>query len=99
MINDIEPIVGNWYFHLGKGQKFTVNAVSEEQGLVEVQHFDGDLEEMTFDDWGDTPMLLSEEPLNWTGSFDISEVDDISTGITDTSTEDWQDALNEFKRP
>lgn len=96
MANDIEPIEGNWYVHLDKGQRFEVVAVDEEGGLVEIQHFDGDIEELSLDEWEEMPIELSEEPPNWSGPIDVEEVDDLGTEITDTSKEDWSEPLGEF---
>lgn len=97
MENELEPIIGNWYMHQDKGQRFTVLAVDEERELVELQHFDGDIEEIGLTEWGDMQIALSEAPQNWSGSVDIQEVDDLGTEITDTSKEDWSDPLQEFR--
>ncbi|MGJ0483765.1 MAG: DUF6763 family protein, partial [Methylomicrobium sp.] len=51
MKNEADPIVGNWYQHLDKGQAFQVVAVDEDAGAVELQHFDGDVEEIDLDAW------------------------------------------------
>jgi len=48
----IDPIFGNWYRHLDKGQMFMVVAVDESDSLVELQHFDGDVEEQLFFETG-----------------------------------------------
>jgi hypothetical protein len=45
----IDPIVGDWYH--SHGQVFEVIAVDELEGVVEVQHADGSLEEIDLDDW------------------------------------------------
>lgn len=45
----IDPIVGDWY--LSHGQLFEVVALDEHERVVEVQHADGDLEEIDLDDW------------------------------------------------
>jgi len=45
----IEPVVGDWY--RSHGQLFEVVAVDDAERVVEIQHADGDLEEMDFDDW------------------------------------------------
>lgn len=45
----IEPIVGDWY--RSHGQLFEVIAVDEHEQVVEVQHADGNLEEIELDDW------------------------------------------------
>jgi hypothetical protein len=97
MANDVEPIVGNWYVHLDKGQKFKVVAVDEECKLVEIQHFDGDIEEASLAEWDEMQLELSEEPQNWSGPIDFEEVDDLGTEITDTSKEEWFEPLGEFR--
>jgi hypothetical protein len=45
----IEPIVGDWY--RSHGQLFEVVAVDEDDDIIEIQHADGDLEEIDLDDW------------------------------------------------
>ena len=45
----IDPIVGDWY--RSHGQVFEVIAVDELERVVEVQHADGNLEEIELDDW------------------------------------------------
>jgi len=45
----IEPIVGDWY--RSHGQLFEVVAIDELDDIVEIQHADGDLEEIDIDDW------------------------------------------------
>lgn len=96
MPTEADPIVGNWYTHLDKGQRFFVTAVDEKAGTVEIQHFDGDLEEFTLDNWYALEVEPAEEPENWGGPLDIVEFDDFGTEITDTSQDDWHEAENEF---
>jgi len=97
MPTELDPIAENWYSHLDKGQRFTVTAVNEKEGTVELQHFDGDIEEITLEDWYNLDVELCEEPENWAGAVDISEVDDFGTEITDTSEEDWKEPLSQFR--
>jgi hypothetical protein len=99
MPNELDPIIGQWYAHLDKGQSFYVTAISEDDNTVEVQHFDSDLEEFSFDEWRDLDIELSEEPENWTGALDITEKDDFGTEITDTQASDWSEEGEEFRRP
>lgn len=99
MPNELDPIIGQWYFHIDKGQRFYVAAVDEESQNVEVQHFDGDLEEFTPEEWQELEIELAEEPENWTGALDVSETDDLGTAITDTDRDDWDEAQQEFFDP
>jgi hypothetical protein len=97
MANEFDPIVDEWYSHLDKGQRFCVTAVDEENATVEVQHFDGDVEEFTMDEWRELDIELSVEPENWSGAMDIGDNDDLGTEITDTSAEDWEEPGEDFR--
>ena len=59
MPNELDPRIDQWYDHLDKGQRFYVIAIDEEQNTVEIQHFDGDLEEFSLDEWSDLHIELS----------------------------------------
>lgn len=96
MPTDIDPIVGNWYQHLDKGQRFRVVAFDEDDGLVETQHFDGDIEEIPLDIWRQQELEAAEAPENWSGAMDIGTKDDYGTEITDTDISDWSEPLQEF---
>jgi hypothetical protein len=97
MTTEADPILGNWYQHLDKGQTFCVVALNEDEGLVEVQHFDGDLEEIDRDIWYQLELEPIEEPENWSGPIDVGEIDDLGTQVTDTSGEDWNAPLQELQ--
>ena len=95
MPNELDPLVDQWYFHEDKGQRFFVTAVNEDAGTVEIQHFDGDVEEFTLVEWRELDIELSEEPENWSGATDVGEVDDLGTEVTDTTPADWNDPLRQ----
>lgn len=97
MPNNLEPKVDQWYAHLDKGQRFYVTAFEKEDETVEVQHFDGDVEEFSLEDWGDLNIELSEAPESWSGALDIAEQDDFGTEITDTQPEDWNEPEQDFR--
>ncbi len=96
---EIDPIVDNWYYHQDKGQRFYVVAVDEEGGVVEIQHFDGDVEEIDLKEWYEMDIAVGEAPENWSGAVDIGEVDDFGTEVTDTRPSDWSEPLRQFTPP
>ena len=51
MTTEYDPIIGNWYCHLDKGQRFRVVAIDENTETVEVQNFDGNLDEYEMEIW------------------------------------------------
>ncbi|WP_455206953.1 DUF6763 family protein [Kaarinaea lacus] len=99
MPNELDPLLDQWYTHLDKGQRFYVTAIDELNDTVEIQHFDGDIEEYSLEEWRELDIDLSEEPENWSGAFDIAEQDDFGTEITDTTSEDWDSPQQEFHSP
>ncbi|MEE8212720.1 MAG: DUF6763 family protein [Acidiferrobacterales bacterium] len=48
---DAEPVVGQWYRHLEKGYEFKVVAVDEDEGIVQIQYIDDEVEELDIDSW------------------------------------------------
>ncbi|MDX1812776.1 MAG: DUF6763 family protein [Gammaproteobacteria bacterium] len=90
MSNELDPILGNWYQHLDKGQLFRVVAIDEDNNVIEVQNFDGDVDEIEMSQWRDMEIELAEEPENFSGPYDIGELDDYGTEITDTTSADWE---------
>lgn len=99
MNTDIDPIIGNWYRHLDKGQMFLVIAVDEDDATVELQHFDGDIEEVSMVAWRAMDLEVTEAPEDWTGPMDDIEADDLGySSETVMSEEDWRTPLQEVGR-
>jgi len=97
MPNELDARPNQWYSRLDKGQRFLVVGIDEDAGTVEAQHFDGDVEEFSVDEWRQLDIELSEVPENWAGPFDIAEQDDLGTDITDTRSEDWTEPQQDFR--
>jgi hypothetical protein len=77
------PSIGEWYRHTG-GDSFEVVAFDEDDGTIEIQYFDGTVEEMDTEDWesqwADRALEAAEPPEDWTGSVDVEPGDDSATG-------------------
>jgi hypothetical protein len=95
MPNEQAPIVQNWYQFLDKGQNFRVVAVDEDSGYIEIQHYDGDVEEIDMDVWDELDIELIEPPEDWTGPVDYVERDDMGYTETGMSQKDWSASLRE----
>ena len=93
-----EPVVSQWYQHLDKGQQFFVTAVDEKDATVEIQHFDGDVDEMDLDDWRQLDIEPIEPPEDWTGPVDKVVRDDLGYSETDMTPEDWAEPMEEKVR-
>lgn len=97
MATDIDPIVDSWYCCLDKGQRFFVVAVDENAQTVEIQHFDGDVDEIDISTWYQLEIDVCEPPENWSGPIDIDNPDDLGTEVTDTRPSDWNAPLSQFE--
>src|ERR1019366_6825594 len=74
-----QPEIGAWY-RLRGGESFEVVAIDEDDGTIEMQTFDGTVEEMEIEDW-DTQRASgeienAEAPEDWSGSVDVDSEDD-----------------------
>lgn len=92
-----DPIIDNWYCHLDKGQRFWVVAIDEETQTVEVEYFDGNLDQYGLEDWYQMEIMPCEAPENWSGPLDIGNVDDLGTDVTDTKSSDWDEPSDVFE--
>ena len=77
MIGELDPIEGNWYHNFDKEQDFMVVDVSEKEGTVDIQYFDGDIEELEMEEWEEMDLEEIEPPEDWTGPLDEMESDDL----------------------
>lgn len=65
--------------------------MDEDYGTIELQHFDGTLEETEPEDWLAMHAQAAEPPEDWSGSVDVSGED--LPGNKRTPIRDWQREL------
>lgn len=68
------PVVGEWYM-LPRGESFEVVAYDHEEETVEIQYFDGAVEELELETWLELDAEPIEPPEDWSGSVDIMRED------------------------
>jgi hypothetical protein len=70
----MKPVIGNWYRIQGS-ESFEVVAFDEDDGTIELQYFDGTVEEMDIEDWRAQKEAGAleeiEAPEDFSGSVDI----------------------------
>ena len=91
MGREYEPVAGKWYRDLEEDESFQVLSVDEDQELVEIQHLDGDIEELDLDAWAEMDLEPTEEPEGWSGSGDEDEDDDLDEDEDDDADDDYRD--------
>jgi len=79
----MKPIIGHWYRIQGS-DSFEVVAFDEDDGTIELQYFDGTVEEMDIEDWQaeqeNGALEEVQAPEDWTGSVDVDPEEDDQRG-------------------
>jgi len=88
--------VGNWYRDLDEKESFLVLSVDEDAEMIEIQHVDGDIEEIDLDTWAELDLDPTDEPEGWSGSEgDDDDDDDWDEDEEDDEDDDWDDEDDE----
>src|SRR6185436_20539934 len=90
------PVVGDWYRRPG-GALFEVVAIDRDDATVEVQHFDGTLEEFDLESWGEQEFEEAQAPEDWSGSVDVDAEDEADNNEV-SSVATWTDPLTSLDR-
>ena len=79
----MKPVIGNWY-RIQRSDSFEVVAFDEDDGTIELQYFDGTVEEMDLEDWNaekeNGALEEIEAPEDWSGSVDVDPEEDEARG-------------------
>ena len=68
------PIIGQW-FRRPSGTLFEVVAIDDDDRTVEIQQFDGTIDEVDIENWTDLLLTEVSAPEDWSGSVDMDPED------------------------
>jgi hypothetical protein len=68
------PVIGQW-FRRPNGTLFEVVAIDEEDMTVEIQQFDGTIDEIDLERWPNLFLTEVSAPEDWSGSVDMDPED------------------------
>lgn len=92
------PVIGEWYRRPG-GDSFEVVAVDPDDRTIEIQYFDGTIEELELDEWRQDAIEATEPPEDWTGSVDVEPEDTENEYEAEPNGRDsWGDPLQSLDR-
>lgn len=91
-----KPQIGEWYTHRDKGEMFQVTGIDDSSKSVEIQYFDGDVDEIEEPTWFAMPLERAAPPEDCTGALDDVEADDLGYSETAMSEREWQEPLQPF---
>lgn len=101
MTTEADPLIDAWYHYPAKAQQFRITALDEHSATIEIQYFDGAIDEIDLDTWKELDAERIEAPEDWTGPVDNLEQDDLKSIDTDMQREDWEapyQEVDEMKR-
>ena len=83
-----EPTVGDWYRDT-EDKIFEIVALDTDTNTIEIQYFDGAVEDIDIDDWYEMELESVAEPEDWSGPFDNVVRDDLGDTDFVRHPEDW----------
>ncbi|MET1253674.1 DUF6763 family protein [Aliikangiella maris] len=75
MSGQIYAEIGHWYHPSDREELFEVVAVDYDKQLIEIQYFDGEIEELDFSGWKTITPVEVNTPDEWKGPYDLNEDD------------------------
>lgn len=99
MVTENEPLVDNWYQDLENGSKFMVVALDQDRDMVEIQYFDGDIEDVDLSTWYEMDLDIIEAPEDWTGPLDEVGDDLLDDFDEDDDENDENDENDDWDEP
>jgi hypothetical protein len=94
-MSSVTPAVGDWYKNEA-GAEFEIVAIDEDEGAIEIQFFDGTIEEIDVDSWDEQEFTGIEPPEDWSGSLDI-EREDYGVDLESSSHLEHNSPLDELE--
>ncbi len=95
MATEYEPRIGDWYRTV-TGDNFEIVARDADDETLEIQYFDGTIEELDMDTWYELNIEAIEPPEDWSGSLDIVR-DDYGVDL-ESRNNDWSNPLDSLDR-
>ena len=89
MSRDYEPVPGKWYEDLEEEESFRVLKVDEDAELIEIEHLDGEIEEIDLETWHELDLEPTEEPEGWAESEEEEEEEEEED--EDEDDDDWDE--------
>ena len=96
MGNELVPKIGDWYMNIA-GESFEIVAQDEEDDTLELQYYDGTVEEMDREAWESMAPEPIEAPEDWYGSMDLTREDAPDPELPG-EREDWLYELDRLDR-
>ena len=95
-MSELTPTIGSWYRNLEDDRLFEVVATDEDDGTIEIQYFESEIEELDTDTWGELALEATAAPEDWRGPYDDLVSDDMGDTEDPLHPENWSGPINEI---
>ena len=89
--------IGNWYKSPEIQEIFEIVAVEPDDDCIEIQYFDGEIEELDLASWDELNATEIAEPEDWSGPYEMSK-EDMENYDDVIHPEAWDGPLNFLER-
>ena len=97
MTTRLMPEIGQWYAHRDKGQMFQVVAFDATGDCIEIQDFDGDVDEVDLAEWFAMPLEPTAAPEDAIGPADDPDSAEREYTLSADGAElGWRDPIEEL---
>ena len=98
MPTEMDPVVNNWYRDMENERVFEVVAIDEDDGTVEIQYFESEIEEIDIDNWYELTLEMMAQPEDWSGPYDDLVGDDFGDTEEPMHPESWNNPTDEIEQ-
>ena len=95
-MSELIPKVGSWYRNLEDDRLFEIVAMDEDDGTIEIQYFESEIEELDTETWDELVLELTAPPEDWSGPYDDLVSDDMGDTEEIRHPENWSDPMKDF---
>lgn len=92
MGSSLVPQRGHWYKRPDLNDVFEVVAIDDDEGTIEIQYFNGEIEELDQASWKELQIAAAAPPEDWSGALEVERYA-INDRVED-SPSNLEDALN-----
>jgi hypothetical protein len=89
-----QPVIGMWYWDFLLKKNFEVVALDEREGTVEIQYFEGEVEELEHDMWYQRRVVAVPPPEDWSGPYEVDKEEFYLLKNEENHPESWDSPLN-----
>jgi hypothetical protein len=92
-----DPVEGNWYEFVDEGRSFFIVTVDEDEGIIEIQDYDGAVDEIELAAWHDLDLEPIDPPEDWLGFLEDLESEDTEDyEVQEMDATEWSEPLDEI---